>query len=120
MSLIARNLEAAGIATVVVGSALDIMNAVGVPRGLFVDTPLGNPVGPPNDADTQRLVLSLALDLAASATAPRTIVQAPVTWPSNEWRENYMHVGDDNRAELAAAGEARREQQRARRVERNS
>ena len=49
VSLAARALEAAGIATVVMGCAKDIVEYVGVPRLLFSDFPLGNPAGRPKD-----------------------------------------------------------------------
>ena len=113
MSLVARAVEAAGIPTMVIGSALDIMVEVGVPRVLFVDYPLGNPCGRPGDRADQAAIVDLALDLAVSAVAPRTVTQAPSVWPEQRWRENYMRVGDDNRAALAEAGEQRRARQAA-------
>ncbi|MEZ5376033.1 MAG: hypothetical protein R2733_05915 [Acidimicrobiales bacterium] len=109
MSLGARQIEVAGIPTVVIGSARDIVEECGVPRFLFVDFPLGNPCGKPYDAEMQRSIVGLGLDLLERAFVPRTTVQAPVVWDADDgWRERFMHVGDDNRAELAAAGEARR------------
>ncbi len=111
MSLGARHFEEAGIPTVIIGSARDIVEECGVPRLVFVDFPLGNPCGAPYDVDQQRSIVGLGLDLLEQAIAPRTTVQAPVVWPDEGWRERFMHVGDDNRAELAAAGEARRQLQ---------
>lgn len=108
MSLGARQIEEAGIPTVVVGSARDIVEECGVPRFVFVDYPLGNPCGRPYDVDNQRVIIELALRLLAGAVAPRTTVQAPVVWNDDGWRLRYMHVGDDNRAALAAEGEQRR------------
>ncbi len=111
MSLGARQIEEAGIPTVVIGSARDIVEECGVPRFLFVDFPLGNPCGKPYDADMQRSIVGLGLDLLENAFVPRTTVQAPFVWDADDddgWRERYMHVGDDNRATLAAAGEERR------------
>ena len=109
MSLGARQIEEAGIPTVVIGSARDIVEECGVPRFVFVDFPLGNPCGKPYDVDMQRSIVGLGLDLLEQAFVPRTTVQAPVVWDSDDgWRDRFMHVGDDNRAELAAAGEARR------------
>ncbi len=108
MGLGARQIEEAGIPTVVVGSARDIVEECGVPRFVFVDFPLGNPCGRPGDVDEQRLITGLALDVLERAFVPRTTVQAPVTWHDQGWRERYMHVGDDNRADLAAAGDERR------------
>ncbi len=113
MSLGARLIEEAGIPTVVVGSARDIVEECGVPRFVFVDFPLGNPCGKPYDVEMQRGIVGLALDTLEKAFVPRTTVQAPVVWnPDDEgWRQRFMHVGDDNRAELAAAGELRRKLQ---------
>ncbi|MFK7918632.1 MAG: hypothetical protein AB8G14_11170 [Ilumatobacter sp.] len=111
MSLVARRLEAAGIVTVVVGSARDIVEEAGVPRLLFVDFPLGNPTGKPGDAAMQRSIAELALDVASSAMVPRTTVQAPQRWGSDDWRSAFMAVGEHNRDELARAGVARRTHQ---------
>ncbi len=108
MGLGARQIEEAGIPTVVIGSARDIVEECGVPRFVFVDFPLGNPCGKPNDVEMQRSIVGLGLDLLERAFVPRTTVQAPFVWGEDGWRERFMHVGDDNRAELAAAGEARR------------
>jgi hypothetical protein len=117
VSLVARHLERVGIPTVVVGSGRDIVEQCGVPRFLFVDYPLGNPCGKPYDVDDQRLIVGMALDLLEGAFAPRTTVQAPVVWSDdNGWRDAYMAVTPERAAELRAAGEARRRQQRARKV----
>ncbi len=113
MSLVARALEASGVATVVVGSARDIVEECGVARFVFVDFPLGNPCGKPDDREMQRSIVSLALDVAASAVAPRTTVQAPYRWGTDEWRTAYMEVGDHNIEQLRAAGERRRAAQAA-------
>lgn len=115
MSLVARHLEAAGVVTIVVGSARDIVEEAGVPRFVFVDFPLGNPCGRPGDPAMQRDIVALALDVASKAIAPRTTVQAPQRWGSDDWRDAFMAVGDHNRDELAAAGEARRAHQAANR-----
>ena len=113
MSLIARHLEAAGIVTVIIGSARDIVEECRVPRFVFTDLPLGNPCGPPGDVDTQDLTLALALDLVESAFVAETTVQASVRWPTEDWRSSYMRVDESNRSELLAAGDARRAKQRA-------
>jgi D-proline reductase (dithiol) PrdB len=44
ISLVARHLETNGIPTVIVGSALDVVEHCGVPRFYFTDFPLGNPL----------------------------------------------------------------------------
>ncbi len=56
----------------------------------------------------QRSIVGLAIDTLEHARAPRTTVQAPFQWPDQGWRDRFMHVGDDNRATLAALGDERR------------
>jgi D-proline reductase (dithiol) PrdB len=107
VALTARYLEAAGVPTVVVGSARDIVEEIGVPRFLFVDFPLGYPMGRPGQLEQQRHISAQALDLLEGAWAPRTTV--------HRWRQEYMRVDDTTRAALAAAGaERRNHQQRVR------
>lgn len=111
MSLVARHLEENGIATAVIGSARDIVEECGVARFLFTDFPLGNPCGRPWDVEMQGAILGLALDLLEKAWVPRTTVQAPFRWTNDGWRDSFMRVDDDNREELALAGEERRRRQ---------
>lgn len=93
MSLTARTLEAAGIATVVMGAAKDIVELCGVPRFLFSDVPLGNAAGLPHDVASQDATLALALRLLEGAPGPRTTVQNPMTWPGPaSWRIDYMNL----------------------------
>ncbi len=99
----------------VVGSARDIVEEAGVPRFLFVDFPLGNPCGKPGDREMQHDIASLALEVVASAIAPRTTVQAPQRWGHDDWRDAFLAVGDHNRDALARAGDARRAHQAANR-----
>ena len=110
-SLVSRRLEAAGIPTVVVGSARDIVEQCGVARFVFTDFPLGNPCGMPYDAAMQCSIVGIALDLLESARYPRTTVQTPFHWPTDDWRANFMRVDDSNREALRQAGKERREQQ---------
>ena len=113
MSLVARHLEAAGIPTVILGSAQDIVETVGVARFAFVDYPLGNPCGRPGDIAEQQASALAALRLLTSAAGPRTTQQLSFEWGSDDWRDNYMHVGPDNIEALAAAGDRRRKKQQA-------
>jgi len=106
VSLVANHLEGRSIATVIIGSARDIVEECGAPRFVFTDHPLGNPLGRPGDRAGQRAVLELALAVAAAAIAPRTTVQAQSVWGDDTWRDGYMAIGD--REALARAGEARR------------
>ena len=109
MSLVARPLERAGISTVIVGSALDIVEYCGVPRYLFTDYPLGNPCGKPWDVEMQRRIVGHALDLLESAVVPRTTVQTPFLWSEDaSWRETYARIDPSKAEDLRRAGEARR------------
>ena len=114
MSLVARHLEANGIPTVIVGSALDIVTNCGVPRFLFTDFPLGNPAGHPDNATMQREIMRLAFDMLATADAPRTVMTAPFRWRDDpDWRGRYGHIDPVEIAKLREAGEERRKKQEA-------
>lgn len=119
MSLVARQLEARGIATVVVGSAKDIVEYCGVPRFVFTDFPLGNPCGRPYDDDSKRIIMDTALESLRNATAPGVTVQTPLSWHAgDDWKTNFLRVGQDNIDALRAAGDARRADQAAVRARR--
>ncbi|MEM7100112.1 MAG: hypothetical protein AAF541_17725 [Pseudomonadota bacterium] len=113
MSLVARHLEGNGIPTLIIGSALDIVEHCGVPRYLFVDFPLGNPCGKPWDRAMQSRIMDHALNLFAQARQPST-EHSEEHWGSDEWRSRYMEVSDANREELALKGEELREQRAVR------
>ncbi|UCH73964.1 MAG: hypothetical protein JSU82_16865 [Rhodospirillales bacterium] len=121
VSLAARMLEAAGIATVVMGCAKDIVEHVGVPRLLFSDFPLGNAAGRPNDPKSQDFTLDLALRLLEAAPAPRTTVQSPLRWPGDPaWKRDYCNIDRLSPEEIArrrAAFDEQKETARALREE---
>ncbi|MBU3587148.1 glycine reductase [Polynucleobacter sp. 31A-FELB] len=92
-SLLARYLEAAGIPTVVMGAAKDIVEYCGVPRLLFSDFPLGNAAALPNNIESQDSNFELALRLLAGAPGPRTTVQSPLVWDSDPaWKLDYSNL----------------------------
>jgi hypothetical protein len=102
VSLAARTLEAAGIPTVVMGCAKDIVEHVGVPRFLFSDFPLGNPCGKPKDKASQTATLELALRLLAGAPGPRTTVQNPIRWNADgKWKLDFSNVEQLSAEEIA-------------------
>lgn len=102
LSLVARHLEANGIATVLMGCAKDIPEYCGVPRLLFSDFPLGNAAGKPHDAASQYQTLSLALQLLESAPAARTTVQSPQRWREDaDWKLDYSNPDRTAPEELA-------------------
>lgn len=111
MSLVARHLEANGVPTVLLGSALDIVEYCGVPRFVFSDFPLGNPAGLPWRADMQRAIVEQGLRLLETATGPRTTVRSPFAWKDDPgWRARYNHIDPAEREALLARGEERRRQ----------
>jgi hypothetical protein len=93
MALVARHLEASGIATVVMGCAKDIVEHAAVPRFLFSDFPLGNSAGKPHDIPSQEFTLELALKVLESAPGPQTTVQSPLRWSADaSWKLDYNNV----------------------------
>ncbi|WP_298261902.1 glycine reductase [Bradyrhizobium sp.] len=112
-SLVARHLEAGGIPTVIIGSALDVVEHCGVPRFYFTDFPLGNPCGHPWERDMQREIVRNALKLFETARAPRTTVNSPFAWKEDGviWRARYGRVTPENREQLLKLGNERRARQ---------
>jgi len=101
VSLAARTLETAGIVTVIMGCAKDIVEHVGVPRLLFSDFPLGNAAGRPNDTKSQFKTLQMALEMCVSATQPRTTKQSTYQWSDNhDWKEDYSNPDKLSPAQL--------------------
>lgn len=102
VSLAARALEDAGIATVIMGAAKDIVEHAGVSRFLFSDFPLGNSAGRPGDMTSQDETLALALSLLETAVAARTTVQSLLRWSASaDWKLDYCNVARLTRDEIA-------------------
>src|ERR1700743_2658837 len=101
-ALVARHLEANGIATVVMGCAKDSVEHAGVPRFLFSDFPLGNSAGKPQDTASQAQTLELALGLLESASGARTTMQSPLRWSADaSWKLDYNNIAQMSPEELA-------------------
>jgi len=102
LSLVARHLEAAGISTILLACAKDIVEHCGVPRMLFSDFPLGNAAGKPHDPRSQAETLELALRTLESAPAARTTVQSAQRWSAScAWKLDYSNVAQVSPKELA-------------------
>ena len=100
----------AGIATVVVGAAWDIVNRCQVPRFVYNDLPLGNPIGKPWDIAMQSHTMDRALSMLVDAKTP-TAEAMPHRFSSDDrWKTTYMAVTDENRAGLRERGEENRRQ----------
>ncbi|MCS6926353.1 MAG: hypothetical protein NZ578_10690 [Candidatus Binatia bacterium] len=95
MGLIARHVEAAGIATLCMSSALDITRAVNPPRAAFLDYPLGHTTGKPNEPELQRAILVAALEAFDSLQTPGSVKILPFRWSEDdEWKRTAMLEGD--------------------------
>lgn len=86
MGLIARAVEAAGIATVSLSIAKELTLAVGVPRAVFVKWPLGHPLGEAGNAAQQRTLIFEALCLLRAAQTPGQMFEPGYRWR----RESYI------------------------------
>jgi hypothetical protein len=108
VSLVARVLEAGGISTVTYTNARDIAASAGNPRQIFLNYPLGNPAGRPQDPKNQRSVLRDGLKLLENADRPGIIVDLPFSWSDScEWMEKFM---TDERPFISEDAEAKRQE----------
>lgn len=98
MGLLARVFEREGIPTVGLTSALDVTERVRPPRSAFLNFPLGNQVGPPDDPRLQRAILRDALELLSTARDPGTVVPLPYEWPDAGWQRDVAAVYKDEAA----------------------
>jgi D-proline reductase (dithiol) PrdB len=80
--VLARTLEAAGLATVLVTNVPFWVAKTGVPRALAVEFPFAHTLGQPHDVEGQMRVILQALDVLETAQAPGTMVHSPETWPA--------------------------------------
>jgi glycine/betaine/sarcosine/D-proline reductase family selenoprotein B len=93
IALLARYLEEAGIPTVIIGAAKDIVEYCGVPRFVFNDFPLGNAAGRPGDPHSQYAIFELALELLERASGSRSTVQSPFRWSADpSWKLDYSNI----------------------------
>ena len=91
MGLIAREVEARGIPSVSLSSALSITRSVGAPRAVFLDFPLGRTAGRAFDRAMQRDIARHALDLVRDATVPGTVAELDYRWAEDDdWKDGVM------------------------------
>ena len=81
MPVLARTLEANGLATVLVTNMPYWAEKVGVPRTLGVEFPFGHMIGQPGEKDQQMRVIRQALEVLITAEKPGVIHHSPETWP---------------------------------------
>jgi D-proline reductase (dithiol) PrdB len=90
IGLLARVFERAGLTTVTVTGARDITERVRPPRAGWLDFPLGNSVGRPNEPDEQRAICLDVLGLATSAASPGAIANLSYQWPDPTWEDRIV------------------------------
>ena len=91
MGLIARALEAAGIATICLSSARSITESVGAPRAVYLDYPLGQTAGRANNFAEQAQVLESACRGFEEICQPGSIVDLTLQWSANDdWKNVVM------------------------------
>ena len=81
MGLVCRVAEQADVVTVCVSTGRDLTARVKPPRSLFVNAPMGNNFGPPDDAAQQLSILRTALALIHEADEGGVLIDFPYTWP---------------------------------------
>ena len=93
MSLIARHLEASGLPTLCIASALDIIESGRPPRAAFVDYPLGHTTGRAFDADNQTAIVTAALQAFEAIDTAGQIVSLPFQWSADQ---SWRHAATDS------------------------
>ena len=85
MGLVARAIEARGIATVSLSIIREITERTPPPRAIFLRFPFGHALGEPGQANQHLAVLYLAFKLLFEARQPGAIQDAGLRWR----RETY-------------------------------
>ena len=97
MCLIARYLEDRGIATIVVGTALDIVERGNPPRAVFMDFPLGHGGGPLFAPAQQLAIAREAMAALEGLSEPGQIVTLNQTWPEGDaWKSTASDESADD------------------------
>ncbi len=85
---LAHIFESEGFATVLVGFVREHIEAIKPPRALFLDFPMGRPMGKPNDPAYQTKVIRAAFKLFDAASDP-VLEDFPETIPVKDGRMGY-------------------------------
>ncbi|MEM7563715.1 MAG: hypothetical protein AAF353_11790 [Pseudomonadota bacterium] len=88
MSGLARYFEAEGFATVLVGFVREHIEKVKPARALWLDFPMGRPLGKPNDPDYQKKIIRAAFELFDRAEGP-VLEDFPDVIPVKDGRMGY-------------------------------
>ena len=88
MSVLAHYFESEGFATVLVGFVREHIEAIKPARALWLDFPMGRPMGKPNDPEYQKKVIRAAFKLFDAASGP-VLEDFPDTIPVKDGRMGY-------------------------------
>lgn len=88
MSVLAHYFESEGFATVLVGFVREHMEAIRPPRALWLDFPMGRPLGKPNDPEYQTKIIRSAFSLFDKSTGPQ-LADFPETIAVENGRMGY-------------------------------
>ena len=81
MPVLARELEAAGVSTVLVTGMPYWAEKMGAPRTIGVEFPFGHALGLPGNRELQMQVIAAALRLLEEAQAPGEVRELELVWP---------------------------------------
>ena len=87
MGLVARAIEAAGIATVCVVGLREIAEQVRPPRAVHLKWPFGHPLGEPGNRAQQLSVIHYALAALYTVEEPGTILDPDWRWRREAYAE---------------------------------
>ena len=107
-------MEASGISTLSMTSALDITRAVNPPRAAFLDYPLGHTTGKPHDPELQREILLEALEAFTLFETPGSVKMLPFRWDENEDWKKQERTKDDDRMQRTNTPQYQSEEDRIR------
>ncbi len=88
MSGLARYFEEADLSTVVIGFVREHMQAYKPPRAMWLNFPMGRPLGKPNNPDYQKKVIRAAFELFDRSTGP-VLEDFPDVIPVRDGRMGY-------------------------------
>jgi hypothetical protein len=109
VGLIAREIEAQGIPTLCLTSALSITRSVNPPRAAFLDFPLGHTAGKPGQPELQDAILEAALGAFEALDAPGEVLSLPFHWSDDDaWKDSVMRPRGGG-AKAGEGGEVRDE-----------
>lgn len=75
-------------------SALSITQSANPARAVFLDYPLGNTAGPPNDPAAQLTTMRAALGAFHGLTQAGDVLVLPNVWPEPDWKMEARTLAD--------------------------